>query len=376
MEANAGPNEKYSLISILAGIFLLCPLPMAADPAMEHPPEDFYRQSGSDDSFAEILEEGNLPRGKASQIGVSGSKIRLNQSLFREGPNAGRKIPREISIHTLGSTKISRQDFDKWSRWYQEDGNTQIFRLFEGEENCANDRPLAARIEAFANLGPASSTPGEWNEWVGTYTLIKPHGAMIFQSKNTENDWSVSINMNDEGDIQLNHRIGEDRMLARKMVGRPFHLRVRDNGLDYEVYVNGHKMGEGRYERPRGINAFRWGMYLGANELRHEAMILVTGAEVNPRKVDESGLPNLSEEPGSSSSQETESMRGTQTGEQVIPERTWTNTSGTRIVTTAKYIPGEDRIALRVRDQWVEIQVNQLSDSDRAFLQALGDKTQ
>jgi hypothetical protein len=88
--------------------------------------------------------------------------------------------------------------------------------------------------------------------------------------------------MSSEGDVKLNHRRGKDQVIARGMVGKPFHIRVRDNGHEYEVYLNEKKVGEGSYARPKGETSFRWGMYLGANEVTRDAMLLVTGAGVNP----------------------------------------------------------------------------------------------
>ena len=173
---------------------------------------------------------------------------------------------------------IPRAEFGKWSRWYQEDGSTQVFRLFKGETNMRNKRENAARIEAFSSV---TWKRGGWHEWSGTYTIIKPHGAAIFQAKNNINDWSVQINMNAKGDVILNHRRAEDKVIAKEMVGKPFLIRVRDNGQDYEVYLNGQKVGEGSYARPEGTTGFRWGMYLGKNEVKNDAMIFVSGATVD-----------------------------------------------------------------------------------------------
>lgn len=187
-------------------------------------------------------------------------------------------IPKDIKIHTLGNSSIPREDFKKWSRWYQEDGSTQVFRLFKDEVNMRNTRENAARIEAFGNL---HWQRGVWHEWSGTYTIIKPHGAAIFQAKNNINDWSVQINMNSNGDVILNHRRAEDKVIARNMVGKPFQIRVRDNGQEYEVFLDGRKMGEGNYARPEGTTGFRWGMYLGHSKVDHDAMIFVSGATVD-----------------------------------------------------------------------------------------------
>lgn len=237
-----------------------------------------YTQTGSDPTFQEVLKTGALPKGENSKTGVTGSKITVNHSLVEQRPEAKRPMDPEIMIHTLGNSAIPRADFTKWSRWYQEDGPTQIFRLFTGEENVRNTRPKAARVEAFSKV---NWQRGPWHEWSGTYTIIKPHGAAIFQVKNNINDWAVQINMNDNGDVKLNRRRGKDDVIATNMVEKPFFLRVRDNGTDYEVYLEGKQVGTGSYERPEGHTAFRWGMYLGEHDVTHDAMIFVSGATVD-----------------------------------------------------------------------------------------------
>lgn len=237
-----------------------------------------FIQTGSDPSFQEILKSGALPRGQNSKTGITGSKIKVEHQLVELTPEAKRPMAKDILIHTLGNSAIPRSDFGKWSRWYQEDGPTQVFRLFPGETNMRNERALAARIEAFSEL---NWQHGPWHEWSATYTIIKPHGAAIFQVKNNVNDWAVQINMNDNGDVILNRRRGKDEVIATNMVAKPFFLRVRDNGNDYEVYLEGKKVGDGSFARPEGQTAFRWGMYLGAHEVKHDAVIFVSGATVD-----------------------------------------------------------------------------------------------
>ena len=263
---------------VVAGFFVVLTL-AGSESARAQRTENYYRVYGEDPSFAEVLKSGDLPRGRNSRDGVEGSRVRVNHKLLKDGPNGERKIPKAIKLHTLGNSWIRRSDFDRWTRWYQEEGNTQIFRLFKGEENVRNARKLAARVETFSDL---KWKKGKWQEWAGTYTILKPHGAAIFQSKNNSSDWSVQLNMNGDGDIKLNHRRGKDKVIARKMVGKPFHIRVRDNGHDYEVYLNDKKVGAGSYARPKGESSFRWGMYLGGNELKSEALLLVTGVGINP----------------------------------------------------------------------------------------------
>ena len=240
--------------------------------------EPLFTQKGSDPTFEEVIKDGKLPKGNNSKIGVIGSTINVQNKLVEVTPEAKRPIPKAIKIHTLGNSAIPRADFGKWTRWYQEDGNTQVFRLFKGETNVRNARENAARVEAFSSV---SWKVGDWHEWSGTYTIIKPHGAAIFQAKNNINDWSVQINMNSKGDVTLNHRRAGDKVIATSMVGKPFHIRVRDNGLNYEVYLDGKKVGEGSYARPEGTTGFRWGMYLGKSAVNNEAMLFVSGATVD-----------------------------------------------------------------------------------------------
>lgn len=240
--------------------------------------EALFNQIGIDPSFQEVLKSGALLKGENSERGVKGSKIHVNRQLVELTPAARHPIETNIMIHTLGNSAIPRANFHKWSRWYQEDGSTQVFRLFKGEENLRNARTNAARIEAFSKL---HWERGPWHEWSGTYTIIEPHGAAIFQVKNNVNDWAVQLNMNAAGDIILNHRRGADKVLATNMVEKPFFVRVRDNGQDYEVFLDGKEVGEGTYVRPEGRTAFRWGMYVGHNEVNHDAMVFVSGATVD-----------------------------------------------------------------------------------------------
>ncbi len=271
------------LCGLLSSIFLSTSLALAADAPTEAPATQpsvdvstLYTQEGDDPTFQSILDEKRIPIGSNSTDGITGSTIRVNQDALGKAPTAANPIPAAIHIHTLGNSLIPRNDFAKWTRWYQEDGNTQVFRLFKGETNVRNTREFAARIEAFSEL---KWTQGDWHEWEGTYTVIKPHGCSIFQVKNPKNDWGVMINLSSDGAITLNHRRHqEDKVIATDMVGKPFVLKVRDNGREYEVYFNGEKVGEGHYDRPEGASSFRWGMYVGKNEVKHDAMIFVTGA--------------------------------------------------------------------------------------------------
>lgn len=238
----------------------------------------FYTQEGSDPPWHQVKAGGQLTIGENSTTGYTGSKITVNRKRVQVGPNAENPIPQDLRIHTLGHSFIAREDFAKWSRWYQEDGNVQIFRLFAGETNVRNSRPGAARIESFG--GPQFAEGQTWYEWSGTYTIIKPIGACLLQDKNNKNDWGVMIGMNAEGDVIMNRRRGEDVTMAKNMVGKPFHLRVLCNGRDYHVLFDHQYIGGGTWARPEGRTGFRWGMYVGKNTPKTDGMVFVTGATI------------------------------------------------------------------------------------------------
>ena len=227
--------------------------------------------------------------------GFSGTTIDVNNDLVEGGLYGAFGVQSDLKIHTLASSSVGEHAHDNWSRWYQTDGATQVFRLFPGEENVRNSRPLAARIEAFdANTG-WNVDDGEWNNWVARYTIIKPINAAIFQAKDRDDEaWSVHLNMTDSGSVYVQHRRplpGQEKrqLLIENAIGQPFDVRVRDNGLDYEVYLGNQSepFTAGQYVRNAepGDNSdtrFRWGIYVGAKEVESEALVLVSHATVNP----------------------------------------------------------------------------------------------
>jgi autotransporter-associated beta strand protein len=241
-----------------------------------------FIQTGTDRTWQQLLDANAIPIGTASTAGVTGSVINVNNALVEVGPNKANPIISGLRIHTLGNSSVLRGSFPKWSRWYQEDGTTQVFRLFKDEYNVSNDRANAARIESFYPDVSWSAGDG-WFKWQGTYTIVKPVGAAIFQAKDSIDDWSVAINMNGNGDVTLNHRRGTDRVLATNMVGRPFDITVYDNGTNYMVYMNDQYAGYGAFDRPNGSSVFRWGMYVGGLSVpANDAMLFVTGAKITP----------------------------------------------------------------------------------------------
>ncbi len=273
-------------LSALSGL-IVAPWALAVDV------NTLYTQTGTDPTWQQLLDRNAIPVGVTSTAGVTGSTINVVNSLVDVGQNANNPNLSGLRIHTLGNSSVSSGAFSKWSRWYQQDGKTQVFRLFQGEYNVRNDRANAARIEAFAPNVAWQFGDG-WHKWQATYTIIKPIGAAIFQAKNDVNDWSVQINMSSSGNVTLNRRVGADIVMAQNMVGEAFDIAIYDNGLNYQVFLNDVFQGAGQFSRPTGVTKFRWGMYVGNSVPQTDGMLFVTGAKITANAT----LPQPPIEPG------------------------------------------------------------------------------
>ncbi|CAH0528808.1 hypothetical protein [Vibrio hippocampi] len=254
----------------------------------------FYDQEGSDMTWSEVLAtEALLPLQTATSAGVEGSLIVINQEAVETGPYGDRPINSESNqyrIHTVGNSSIMQDKFHLWSRWYQEDSNTQIFRLFKDEENVSNSRELAARVEAYSPEDRWLPEPGVWHEFSARFTILKAKGCSaepvnehycsLFQAKgNNVDHWSVMLRVHGDGSLWFYPRIGDKIKISDNAIGRPFDLKVRDDGLDYEMYIDGDLVGSGQFERTEEIG-FRWGIYVGETEVLDDILVLVTGVSM------------------------------------------------------------------------------------------------
>ncbi|BCE01179.1 discoidin domain-containing protein [Marinicellulosiphila megalodicopiae] len=249
---------------------------------------DLYSQTGEDDLWMDVLAKDNLqPLGQTSTTGVTGSIINVKNALVETTPYAkNAQLGEHLKLHTVANSDIDSNDFSKWSRWYQEDGDTQIFRLFKSEENTRNSRALAARSEVYSPQNRWNVEAGVWREFQARFTIINAkgcgfeHTCSLMQAKGNEVDhWSVMLRLDGDGHLWFKPRVGDTFIVARNMEGKGIDLRVRDNGLDYEMYVDGILKGTGQWERTDEIG-YRWGLYIGASEVVDDVMIFVSGVNM------------------------------------------------------------------------------------------------
>ena len=166
----------------------------------------------------------------------------MNRELLEKQVGKIGPIPKDLGLHTEFSGGINRKDFAQWTRWYQEDSNIQIFRLFKGEQNIRGGKAKdgsAGRVEIFThNL---TAAPDTWLEWEGTYTVAQPVRACIFQLMHEGSLWPFHIEMSDKGDLYFLRRrpvpgMEREIIMAQNMAGKSLSIKVRANGVDYEVY--------------------------------------------------------------------------------------------------------------------------------------------
>ena len=302
------PPVKRAMVSLLPVLFIHVamgargedvPPPAGAATASGSPSAHrLYTREGVDPSFASLLESGAIKPGERFSKGpVTGSRVDVNNELLEKQVGACGPIPKDIGLHTEGSGGIGRKDFGQWTRWYQEDGPVQVFRLFKGEQNVrggVGKDGSPGRVEAYSKSLVVA--PGTWREWEGTYTVIEPVGACIFQLMHEGSLWPFHIDMTAEGEIHFLRRRSAPGMereisLAKDMAGKSVCIKVRANGEEYEVYQKAPldpgpwkivAKGSGPKAEDNKIQ-FRWGMYAGSKKgesIRNDALLLVTGVAI------------------------------------------------------------------------------------------------
>ncbi len=266
--------------------------------------EPLYTTKGDDPAWADLIKDGKIKPGVAfSKDPVTGSRIKVNHKLLEKQIGKTGAIPKDIGLHTQCNAGVSRKDFPNWTRWYQEDGSTQVFRLFKGEQNVRGGdgkKGTAGRVEIHSKLQDVSS--GKWCEWQGTYTFVQPAGC-IFQLFHNGKDakgkailWPFHIDMKGDGTViflRRNNVSGMEReiIIGENMIGKSLSIKVRANGTDYEVFQkqplaqdSWKLITKGSYAKATDDKiSFRWGMYCGSKPggtIPRDAMLFVSGVTI------------------------------------------------------------------------------------------------
>jgi len=211
-------------------------------------------------------------------IDTRGTRVDVN-NLSIEKTGTGTRTVMSDSLLRLHNPLGTSYKVSPSSRWYQKEGNTQVFRVFPGDQNM-----VGGRAGARFNVAKHNAS----------------RDVKLFQSKARGNSsytgkapaWSLAMWAEKDGDIILIKR-GENGGRNTKIdtgfdVGQGFNLRVVDNGYAYKAFVNNKLLADGVYERGDAPTVARWGAYVqggsqgiltgGTND---DFIVYVSGARVD-----------------------------------------------------------------------------------------------
>lgn len=235
-------------------------------------------------------------------IDTSGTRIDVNNSVIETTSTGSRSVmlDNDMKWHNPFGTNYSNPTS---TRWYQKDGNTQVFRVFPGDQNYFGSRVGAARSEAFAdNHLTTVENDGKTMTFSARFHVAQHNGGkdvMLFQSKgrglNTQDGtypaWGISMWVEKDGDIILVKRNAifsqNEKIDTGYDVGESFNLRVTDDGFSYKAFIDNVELASGSWERGDTPTVARWGAYVqGGNEgilsgsVNDAEVVYISGAQV------------------------------------------------------------------------------------------------
>lgn len=356
--------------------------PLIISAAFASDVDDLYRLRGADVPVSDLLDRGAVVVGQRMGQGpVPGARVVVNHRRLEQITG---RLPELDTQNIRGiqhfSGHGSRRNISTWARWYQEDGNTQVFRMHKGDWQFRDPDPDAARpgrIEAYTR--PTVVEPGTWLEWEGTITIIVPHAGVMFQMfHHGPQLWAFHLGMSSNGDIRFHRRrdqSGKERrmVLAEDMVGKPIRIKVRSNAKDFEIYKKRpliddewELVTDGSYLRGNDNKVqFRWGWYLGqrnrGGRVANDAIYFVSGTTI---RTSTEGL-------------RADAVGGSESGEHVgglqhAEMRTWRDIDGRTTRAKLRRVDEEAIEILREDGMVFDLPVARLSEADLEYLGRYG----
>lgn len=221
--------------------------------------------SAEKDAMESDVEDGTIDT-RGTQINVNNSDV--------EKTGTGTRSPMSNSNlrwhNPLGSGYANPTS----SRWYQKDGNTQVFRVFPGDQNLFGTRVGAGRSEAFAPNHGIRVSQNKTMTFSARYRVHANNGSKdvkIYQSKATAANgfdpaWGVALWVEADGDIIIVKRRPKKsdwvKIDTGKDVGDSFNVRVTDDGLNYKVFIDNVEKASDSWDRGDLKSVSRWGAYV------------------------------------------------------------------------------------------------------------------
>lgn len=252
-------------------------IPLQANATFKNWNPNWNNLSSGIDRAVSSSEKSSMNSGvKNGSIDTSGTQIDVNNSSVETTGTGSRSVMSDSDLkwhNPFGSTYSNPVS----TRWYQKDGNTQVFRVFPGDQNWYGTRVGAGRSEAFAPGLATVESDSKIMTFSARFRVAKHNGSkdvMLFQSKgsglNTEDGtypaWGISLWVEKDGDIILVKRNAvfslNEKIDTGYNVGESFNLRVVDDGYSYKAFINNALKAEGVWERGDTPTVARWGIYV------------------------------------------------------------------------------------------------------------------
>ncbi len=273
--------------------------------------EIFTLSGGPDPTFEELLKTHQVI-GKNGQPELSatkpilGSTVHVNHQFLEQGlgqvanPGKFERLHIKMAVRAAGGAKGAAKNY---TRWYQVDGNTQIFRMFNHDKE--QSLKVGCRVEVYTH---PFSVKNRVVVWEGSYCVPDTgptwqgkgwNGGIAFQIGNLGEIKSGSypyFSMRAGEEYECNHRFpfqkswsGEKtHTLLKNGREKNFPMRFRYDGHYYEISTRNP---DGTYKvldggsLPTVTNevSFRWGCYVGHKSetgVTGNKLIFVTGAKV------------------------------------------------------------------------------------------------
>lgn len=207
-------------------------------------------------------------------IDTDGTLVDVPNSTIETTGTGSRSVMPDSQMRWHNPLNSQVTDPNENSRWYQKDGNTQVFRVFPGDENWQNSRVGAARSEAYAPDLGIRRDDDQVMTFSARYHIAANNGSKdvkIFQSKATaaggfDPAWGVALHVTAAGSIDIIKRgltwSENERIVTGKTAGQSFNLRVTDDGFNYKVFIDNVEKAAGSWDRGNLKSVCRWGAYV------------------------------------------------------------------------------------------------------------------
>lgn len=232
-------------------------------------------------------------------IDTRGTYINVPNSTIEKTSTGTRSVMSNSLMKWHNPLNSLATDPNESTRWYQKDGNTQVFRVLPGDENWQSTRAGAARSEAYAPSLGIRRDDNKVMTFSARYHVAAHNGGKdvkIFQSKATASGgfdpaWGVALHVTAAGDIDIIKRgitwSENERISTGYTVGQSFNVRITDDGYNYKVFINNSLKASGTWDRGNLLSVCRWGAYVQggssgilSGSVNNPEIVYISGARV------------------------------------------------------------------------------------------------